>query len=267
MRTLAQMMNLQGHVAIITGGAGHLGHAIADALAELKCSLCLLDRDEAALHRVSQQLQEEWEVPVATLKIDLEVENERASVTEWVRSVFGRADILVNNAGFVGDSQLSGWVAPFLDQHMGTWRRAIEVNLTAPFHLSQVLSPLLGASHNGRIINISSIYGVVGPDLSLYEGTAMGNPAAYAASKGGLIQTTKWLSTVLAPNIRVNSICPGGIARNQNPAFVSRYEARTPLRRMGTEEDFKGAIAYLATDLSAWVTGENLMVDGGWTAW
>lgn len=260
-------MNLQGHVAVITGGAGHLGHAIADALAELKCSICLLDRDEAALCRVSQQLQKEWSIPVATLKIDLEVEAERASVAEWVRNVFGRADILVNNAGFVGDSQLSGWVAPFLDQQVGTWRRAIEVNLTAPFHLSQVLSPLLGESHNGKIINISSIYGVVGPDLSLYEGTAMGNPAAYAASKGGLIQTTRWLSTVLAPDIRVNSICPGGIARNQNPSFVSRYEAKTPLRRMGTEEDFKGAIAYLATDLSAWVTGENLMVDGGWTVW
>jgi len=95
----------------------------------------------------------------------------------------------------------------------------------------------------------------------------MGNPAAYAASKGGLIQLTRWLSTVLAPDIRVNCISPGGVFRNQPEAFVQRYVARTPLARMGAEEDLKGAIAYFASDLSAYVTGENLMVDGGWTAW
>jgi NAD(P)-dependent dehydrogenase (short-subunit alcohol dehydrogenase family) len=195
------------------------------------------------------------------------MENQRAAIAAHVSDKFGRADILVNNAGFVGDSKLSGWVAPFEEQRIDTWRRAVEVNLTAPFHLSQVLAPMLKASGKGSIINVGSIYGVVGPDLRLYEDTPMGNPAAYAASKGGLIQTTRWLSAVLAPDIRVNSISPGGVARNQPDVFVQRYEDKTPLRRMGTEEDFKGAIAYFASDLSAWVTGENLMVDGGWTVW
>lgn len=95
----------------------------------------------------------------------------------------------------------------------------------------------------------------------------MGNPAAYAASKGGLIQLTRWLATTLAPKIRVNSVSPGGIARNQPDSFVSRYEALTPLARMGTEEDFAGIIAFLASNLSAWVTGQNIAVDGGWSAW
>ncbi len=103
--------------------------------------------------------------------------------------------------------------------------------------------------------------------MSLYEDTAMGNPAAYAASKGGLTQLTRWLSTVLAPDIRVNCISPGGIARGQDEKFVKRYETRTPLKRMGKEEDMKGALLYLASDLSAYVTGQNLLVDGGWTAW
>ena len=116
-------------------------------------------------------------------------------------------------------------------------------------------------------MNIGSIYGVVGPDMSLYDGTKMGNPAAYAVSKGGLIQLTRWLSAVLAPNIRVNCISPGGVFRNQPESFVSKYLERTPLKRMGTEEDFKGAILYFASGLSSWVTGENLLVDGGWTAW
>ncbi|MDO8629190.1 MAG: SDR family oxidoreductase, partial [Phycisphaerales bacterium] len=119
----------------------------------------------------------------------------------------------------------------------------------------------------GSIINIASIYGSYGPDLRLYAGTAMGNPAAYAASKGGLIQLTRWLATVLAPHVRVNSISPGGVFRNQPEEFVQRYEARTPLGRMATDDDLRGAMLYLASDLSRYVTGQNLSVDGGWGVW
>jgi NAD(P)-dependent dehydrogenase (short-subunit alcohol dehydrogenase family) len=267
MRSLSEMMNLEGRVAVITGGAGHLGRAMADALAEQGCAICLLDRNADALKEAAARLRAARQVRVAELVIDLESETERASVAALVEQQFGRADILVNNAGFAGDANLQGWVVPFEQQRIDTWRRAVEVNLTAAFHLSQVLLTLLKKSGNGSIINISSIYGVAGPDLRLYEGTDMGNPAAYAASKGGLIQTTRWLSAVLAPDVRVNCISPGGIARNQPEEFVQRYVARTPMRRMGTEEDLKGAVIYFASGLSSWVTGENLMVDGGWTVW
>jgi NAD(P)-dependent dehydrogenase (short-subunit alcohol dehydrogenase family) len=167
----------------------------------------------------------------------------------------------------LASQQLDGWVTAFENQSLATWRRAFEVNLTAAFHLSQLLAPLVRSTGGGSIINVGSIYGLAGPDLGLYEETPMGSPAAYAASKGGLLQLTRWLATVLAPDIRVNSISPGGVARGQPEAFVSRYVKRTPLGRMATEEDFKGAIAYLASDLSEYVTGENLVVDGGWTAW
>jgi NAD(P)-dependent dehydrogenase (short-subunit alcohol dehydrogenase family) len=125
----------------------------------------------------------------------------------------------------------------------------------------------LRESGHGSVINVSSIYGVVGPNYGLYEGTALGNPGAYAASKGGVIQLTRWLATTLAPNVRVNCISPGGIERGQNEQFQDRYTALTPLKRMGREEDLKGAVAFLASDLSQYVTGQNLMVDGGWTAW
>lgn len=260
-------MDLKGRVAVITGGAGHLGSTLADALAELGASICLIDRTAEGLAAVADGLRERWPVTVTALKLDLEQEMQRTTLPGRIGQACGRADILVNNAGFVGDSQLQGWTVPFEQQDIGTWRRVMEVNLTAAFHLSQVLAPLLRQGGKGSIINVSSIYGLVGPDMSLYEGTAMGNPAAYAASKGGLLQMSRWLSTVLAPEIRVNSITPGGIARGQPAAFVERYEKRTPLRRMGREEDFKGAIAYFASDLSAWVTGENLLVDGGWTVW
>lgn len=108
---------------------------------------------------------------------------------------------------------------------------------------------------------------MLAPDWSLYAGTTMGNPAAYGASKGGLIQFTRWLATTLAPAVRVNCISPGGIWRNQPDDFVARYATRTPLQRMGTEDDLRGAIAYLASDLSKYVTGQNLSVDGGWGVW
>jgi NAD(P)-dependent dehydrogenase (short-subunit alcohol dehydrogenase family) len=156
---------------------------------------------------------------------------------------------------------------PFEQQSIDTWRRALVVNLTAAFHLCQGLAPLLRASGRGSIINIGSIYGEFGPDWELYEGTTMSNPAAYGASKGGLLQLTRWLATTMSPAVRVNAISPGGIARGQAQEFVKRYEKRTPLRRMATEDDFRGAVAFLATDMSAYVTGQNLSIDGGWGVW
>ena len=162
---------------------------------------------------------------------------------------------------------MPGWSVPFELQSVETWRRAFEVNLTAIFELCQGLTPILRSSRDSSIINIGSIYGFLAPDWNLYKETQMGNPAAYGVSKAGLIQFTRWLSTTLGPEIRVNSISPGGIIRNQPVEFVNRYEARTPIGRMATEDDFRGAIAYLASDLSRYVTGQNLIVDGGWGVW
>ena len=162
---------------------------------------------------------------------------------------------------------MKGWSEDFKSQSIETWRRALEVNLTASFELCQKLSPLMTASEGASIVNIGSIYGVFGPDWQLYENTTMANPAAYSASKGGLIQITKWLSTTLAPKIRVNAISPGGILRGQPIDFVRKYEDKIPLKRMASENDICGAIAFFASDLSAYVTGQNLMVDGGFGVW
>src|SRR5207244_7160576 len=137
---------------------------------------------------------------------------------------------------------------PFAEQSIGTFRRALEVNLTSAFALTQVCAPLLAASGEGSVVNVLSIYALVGPDMRLYEGTAMGNPAAYAASKGGLLQLTRWLATVLAPGVRVNAVTPGGVSRNQPERFTPRYVARTPLKRMATDEDLQRAVASLASD-------------------
>lgn len=266
MGTISELMNMKGRRALVTGAAGGLGKVMSHTLAELGADLLLLDRSNDELVLLATELSIKWDIVVETVVCDIESELERQRLIDRLTSRYS-LDVLINNAAFVGMSGLEGWSVPLMDQSISTWRRALEVNLTAAFHFCKGLSPLLAESGSGSIINIASIYGEYGPDWSLYEGTAMSNPAAYGVSKGGLLQLTRWLSTTLAPRVRVNAISPGGIARGQPTEFVARYVARTPLRRMAIEEDFRGAIAFLASDMSAYMTGQNLFIDGGWGVW
>jgi NAD(P)-dependent dehydrogenase (short-subunit alcohol dehydrogenase family) len=265
--TLKELSNLKGRRALITGAAGHLGKVFADTLAELGSDLILVDLPGTNLEEYSSIMSERWRIKVLTKYCDLEISNQRADLIAWVREFAQPLHILVNNAAFAGTTNLPGWSVPFEEQSVETWRRALEVNLTAIFHLCQGLTPLLKNVKGSSIVNIASIYGAYGPDWSLYEETDMSNPAAYGASKGGLIQLTHWLATTIAPQVRVNSISPGGILRDQPELFVKRYIEKTPLGRMASEDDFRGALAFLASDLSRYVTGQNLIVDGGWGTW
>lgn len=267
MKKISELINLKGRRALITGAAGSIGQEIALTIAELGGDLVLVDLPNSNYDLVKKSILDNWNVDIKCIDCDLENETSRISLIKDVIKSNVNLDILINNAALVGDSSLEGWVEDFDKQSVQTWNRALEVNLTAPFHLSQAFTSLLKKSDNGSIINIASTYGINAPDYSLYKGTNMGNPAAYSASKGGLVQLTRWLSTTIAPDVRVNSISPGGVWRNQPKKFVERYESRTPLARMATEEDFKGVVAYLASDLSAYVTGQNIVVDGGWTVW
>ena len=267
MSSITELMRMAGRRALITGAAGYLGRTIADTLAELGAELILVDRPGMDFEEQIEILRTKWGVKAHFLHCDLERQEQRADLIKQIEHFGEPLHCLINNAAFVGTSELEGWTTTFGRQNLETWRRALEVNLTAAFDLCRQAEPMLRGSGNGNIINIGSIYGLHGPDWSLYEDTHMANPAAYAASKGGLLQLTRWLATTLAPDIRANSISPGGIARGQPETFVTRYAARTPLKRMATEDDFCGAVAYLASDMSAYVTGQDLAVDGGWGAW
>ena len=258
---LRKLMDVRGRTALVTGAAGWLGRILCETLIEMGADVIAVDHPSAQMTSL-----EVFGGRIDPLLCDLEQQSDRDRLIEVVRRR-GKLDVLVNNAAFVGSSEIEGWAKPFEQQTVEAWRRALEVNLTAAFDICKQLTPLLRASGRGSIINIGSIYGVQGPDWSLYQDTHMANPAGYAASKGGLLQLTRWLATTLGPDIRVNSISPGGIARGQPASFVSRYESRTPLRRMATEDDFRGALAYFASDMSSYVTGQNLLVDGGWSAW
>lgn len=267
MATLRELSNLKGRQALVTGAAGGLGQIFAETLAELGADLILVDLHGTDLDDLADRLIKGWGIDVKNIYCDLENQDERSALIKQVASFKGGLNILVNNAALVGASDLEGWSVPFEIQSIDTWRRATEMNLTAVFDLCQRLLPLMKNATGANIVNIASIYGTYGPDWSLYKDTEMGNPAAYAATKGGLIQLTRWLATTIAPSVRVNAISPGGVLRGQPKRFQTRYESKTPLGRMASEEDLKGTVAYLVSDLSAYVTGQNLQVDGGWGTW
>ena len=265
--SVKKLIDMKGKTSLITGATGHLGKVMANCLSELGSDLVIVDHPNSNLSKLKSEIISKHKNKVLEISCDLENSNEIHSILEKITGNFEKLDVLINNAAFVGSSDLEGWTTSFENQSIDTWKRALDVNLTACFQIVQITKKLLIKSSCASIINIGSIYGVVGPDLSIYEGTDMNNPAAYSVSKGGLIQLTRWMSTVLAPNIRVNTISPGGIARNQPENFVDRYTKKTPLKRMGTEQDIIGPVIYLASDLSSYVTGQNLIVDGGWGVW
>ena len=254
--------SMDGMTVLITGGGGHIGRATGAALAEKGANLALLDKADTT--DFCQDMIQQFGVRAEQIDTDLMDPKALEQVPAQMQDRFGGCDGLVNNAAFYDD--MPGWGVPFGKEGYEAWMAVMQVNLLAPFFLAQSLTELLSASGKGSIVNIASIYGVVGPDHGLYAGTEMTNPAAYAASKGGLIAVSGWLSTVMAPKVRVNTVTPGGVARGQLPELVERYEAKTPLKRMATEQDVSYAIAMLMDPGAGYITGQNLLVDGGWTA-
>lgn len=260
-----KLSDLSGRTAVVTGAAGMIGRNITSVLMELGAFVITIDHPDAETTSATEFFVNRGHKKFNWVSCDLEKQDSREIMMSNILKQVGVVDILVNNAAFVASNSLEGWISNFEEQSIESWKRALEVNLTASFHLSQGFSGALRNSQNGSIINLGSIYGTIAPDYNLYKGTDMGNPAAYAVSKAGVIQLTRWLASTLAPDIRVNAISPGGVFRQQSDVFVKRYVESTPLRRMATESDLIGIIGYLASDLSAYVTGQNFIIDGGFS--
>jgi NAD(P)-dependent dehydrogenase (short-subunit alcohol dehydrogenase family) len=259
-----EMMDMKGRVALVTGSTGKIGRAFAETLAELRCDLILLDLDNEKLFHQAEYLSEKFDVNVSIFACDLECRSQRTECLDQLLSEHKKLNVLINNAAFTGGSGITGWNVPANQQSSESFGRSFEVNVTAVFDLCQTLRPLMQKTGDASIINIASIYGLHGPDWSIYRGTDINNISGYGASKGALVQLTRWLAATYAPEIRANVIAPGGVFRDQDPKFVEAYEARTPLGRMAEEKDLQGALAFLASDLSMYVNGLILNVDGGW---
>ena len=261
-----KLSDLSGRTAVVTGAAGMIGRNVAGVLMDLGAFVFTVDHPDVETTSANEFFNDNEYKQFKWVNCDLESQDSRVAMISRITNEVGAVDILVNNAAFVASNSLDGWISSFEQQSIESWRRALEVNLTATFHLSQGFSNAMREAKNGSIINLGSIYGTIAPDYNLYEGTDMGNPAAYAVSKAGVIQLTRWLSSTLSPEIRVNAISPGGVFRQQSDIFVKRYIKNTPLGRMATENDLIGIVGFLASDLSAYVTGQNFIIDGGFSA-
>jgi len=265
MNDLFKKIHLKDKIALITGASGNLGKEFAKSLSHMDADLILVDKEKSKLLELKESIQEQSKSKIYMFECDFSSKSEKDMLVSTLNSQFKSLDILINNAAFVGDSNLPGWNTDFKNQKIENWDEVFEVNLFSIFQITQGLVQMLKRADNPSIINISSIYGDLGPDLDMYEDTNINNPAAYGASKAGLIQLTKWLACNLGPKIRVNAIVPGGIERNQPKIFRDRYSNKTVLKRMATENDMQGALIFFATNMSLYVTGHALYVDGGYT--
>jgi gluconate 5-dehydrogenase len=264
-----ELFNLKGKVAVVTGGARNLGYDMALALAEVGADLVITSRQLDDARSSAENIRSRTNQKVLPVQLDVTDEKQVEAMAEAVMREYGQIDILVNNAGNVGKSTPES--APFENRHLEAWRLVLDVNLTGVFLCSKhVVSRAMRPSKSGVIVNIASTAGIIGKDRRQYEGTEMGGATLdYHAAKGGVISMTRDMAVYLAPSgIRVNSISPGGFWRNQPESFVRRYCANVPMGRMGEDgKELKGAIVFLASEASSYVTGHNLVVDGGLTAW
>jgi NAD(P)-dependent dehydrogenase (short-subunit alcohol dehydrogenase family) len=258
--TVLKLFRLDQKVALVTGGAGIYGTHICRALAEAGAKVIVAARKLERCEGLATDLRTEGLDAIAA-SLDLASGDSISNVRDWISSNFGRLDILVNNAVARAGGDL-GTVSE------DEWESAMRVNSTGLFLACKTFAELMVAQRSGVIINIASIYGVVGPDFDIYEGTELTNPANYSFAKGGMINFSRYMASYYGRfGIRVNTISPGGFRTADQPnRFVEQYSRRTLLKRMATDDDIKGAIVFLASDASAYVTGQNLLVDGGWTA-
>lgn len=246
---------LNGKVAFVTGGVGLLGTEVSKALADADAKVIILDIDEKKTQKSFPELDFE--------KFDITDLDKIDQVIDGLKSKYGRIDIWVNTAY----PRTKDWGAKLEDLSLESWRKNIDMHLNGYAWVSRKVCLIMKAQQGGSLINFGSIYGVVGNNFSVYEGTAMTSPMGYAAIKGGIVSLDRYLASYFGKdNVKVNTICPGGIFDNQNETFVKSYEKNTPLKRMGQPEDIAGVVLFLASDAASYITGATIMVDGGWTA-
>lgn len=245
------MKKLSNQVILVTGGCGLLGESIIQRL-----------QSEGAMV-VNADINVTESADLTSVCCDITSEQSIRDTVSKIVKHYGKIDGLVNNAY----PRTDDWGLKFENIPFTSWQKNVDFQLNSYFSMSQQVLKSMKKNNSGSIVNIASIYGVVGPDFSLYDDTNMTMPAAYAAIKGGLINFSRYLASYFGPfGVRVNTVSPGGVFNHQPESFVKRYETKTPLRRMASPSDISPAVSFLLSNEAAYITGQNLIIDGGWTS-
>lgn len=268
-----ELFSLAGKTAIVTGGAGILGRRFCAGLAEFGANVAVVDIDAKAAMDVAEELEGQYGNKSIGIACDITKPDSVKEMVQQVISALGNIHILHNNAAGKSDD-LDAFFAPFEEYSLKQWREIMSVNIDGMFLVAQAVGKhMVEHGEGGSIIQTSSIYGVVAPDQRIYEGSfylgrAINTPAVYSTSKAAVIGLTKYLAAYWADKgIRVNTLTPGGVESGQNETFKQRYSTRIPLGRMAQPDEMVSALIYLASDASSYVTGQNVIVDGGLMAW
>lgn len=267
------LFDVAGKRVVITGGAGILGAEFCTAFAENGARVAVVDVDGDGARALADDLKGRFDADVIACRCDVTDEASVEAMVEQVGTAFGGVDVLLNNAG--GKSKdLAAFYAPFEDYSVDEWRHIMAVNIDGAFLVARAVGKrMVAQGTGGSVIQTASMYALLGPDHRVYEGSeyqghTIASPAVYSASKAALVGLTKWLSTYWgAQGIRVNAVAPGGIESGQNEAFKAKLSGRVPLGRMGQRSEIVGAMLWLASDGSSYVTGQVIHVDGGVSAW
>ena len=267
------LFDLTGRVAVVTGGSGILGQHFCTGLAEAGARVAVVDIQAKQAKELAKNLSNRYQVPAIGVGCDVSKSESVAEMVAYVLSEFGQIEILHNNAAGKSNN-LDALFAPFEEYSLDQWHEIMAVNLDGMFLVAQAVGKqMVTQGKGGSIIQTASIYGIMAPDQRIYQGSfylerQINTPAVYSASKAGVIGLTKYLSTYWAGHkIRVNSLTTGGVESGLNDEFKRRYSERIPLKRMAEPNEMVGALIYLASDASSYVTGQNIVVDGGLSAW
>lgn len=262
-QSMTSLFDLSNRVALVTGGAGFLGSAMCQALAELGATVLVASRDGDACKAVAEQLPSPNQAVHRGLELDLLDKSSILECLDDIERTEGSLHILINNAW-------SGKKNTWQSINDSDWEYDIDMSLNSVFWITKRASPMLERS-KGVVLNVASMYGHLAPDPRLYDGTDHANPPSYGAAKAGVIQFTRYLATFLGPSgVRVNALSPGAFPHDPealHKEFPDRLRAKNPLSRLGDPQDLMGPIALLCSDAGAYITGQNLCVDGGWGVW
>ncbi len=275
MKSIEKIFSLKGKVAVVTGALGLLGREHARVLAEAGANAVIVDLNEKVCKEFAAEIQNEYDVKCLGIGTDITQKSAVDKMVDSAMSEFGKINILINNAA-VNDkfdkSKPAAKYSQFENYPLELWQKSISVNLTGTFLCSQAVGRVMVRQKSGVIINIASTYGMVAPDQRIYQredGTQdFYKSVSYGVTKAAVINLTKFLAAYWAnKNIRVNSLSPGGVFENQDEEFVKKYSRKTTLGRMARKDEYHGAILFLASEASSYMSGANLVVDGGWTIW